>query len=133
MKATTTGRAIVAMTAAVRMPQSTSYWAMNAPRATGSVLLASSTVKAEAHPYSVQDQTHEKIAAAAIPVAVSGWTIENRVRILPAPSTDASSSIPAGMEPKKPRMGQTLKGAVKVTFTITGLSRLSKRPTTPMI
>ncbi len=79
--------------------------------------------------YSVQDHTKEKMAAAAMPGAVRGKTMEKRMRILPAPSMAAASSIPAGIAPKKPRMSQTLKGAVKVTLTIIRLRRLSMRPT----
>src|SRR4028119_538988 len=99
---------------------------MNAPRPTGRVFLPSSTMNAEANMYSVHDHTKEKMAAAAMPGAVRGRTIDRRMRILDAPSIDAASSMPAGIAPKKPRISQTLKGAVKVTLTMTRLKRLVK-------
>src|SRR3712207_5664582 len=105
------------------------YCWIKAPRPTGKVFLPSSTMKAEANMYSVRDHTKEKMAAAAMPGAVRGKTIDRRMRSLEAPSMAASSSMPAGIAPKKPRMSQTLKGAVKVTLTITRLKRLLMSPT----
>src|SRR5829696_245876 len=130
-KITITGTA-VATAAAVRIPQSMLYCWIKAPKPTGRVFFPSSTMKAEANMYSVQDHTNEKMAAAAMPGAVSGSTMEKRMRILPAPSRAAAASIPAGIAPKKPRISQTLKGAVKVTLTITRLRRLLMSPTLPI-
>src|SRR5687768_11906954 len=124
-KITMTGTA-VATAAAVRIPQSMLYCWIKAPKPTGKVFFPSLTMKAEANMYSVQDHTKEKIAAAAIPGAVSGKTMKKRMRILPAPSMAAASSMPAGIAPKKPRMSQTLKGGVKVTLTMTRLARRSE-------
>ena len=57
--------------------------------------------------------------------------IDHSVRNGPAPSSAAASSIPCGIDVKKPRISQTLKGALNVTFMMIRLHRLSISPIRP--